>query len=259
MKKTFLRLSLAGLFLLTLLIVYIEFISVPVRHFKSPLNDIVPAALPGWDVRDVPLAQTQGALEQVNNVLQFDDFSQRLYKKGDLEIIVYAAYWTPGKVTTADAGTHNPDSCWVLAGWTRKSRDYSVPTRVGDLKLLPAECGVYSINNHTSYVEFWHLVNGLPNRYENQQTGWRTGFAGRIERLPLVLEDMRKYGINMKREQLFVRISANKPFARFQDDPDFVLLMKSMAGLGIVDGAGWGGNAPGAARVAPKTNDTPGV
>lgn len=244
MKKIFLWMAAVCLALVAMLIVYIEFFSVPPRYFAKPLAEIVPASLPGWDVRDVPLAQTQGMLNNVNEILGFDDSVQRLYSRPGLEIIVYAAYWTPGKVTTADAGTHNPDSCWVLAGWTRQDRKYSVPTSVSGVALLPCESGVYSINDHTSYVEFWHLVNGVPNRYEAQQTGWRTGFEGRIERLPLVIEDMRKYGINMKREQLFVRISANRPFSEFENSSEFIRLMESIKPLGLYEGAGWGGNAP---------------
>lgn len=243
MKKIFLILSLLFLAVLGGLIGYIEFFSVPMKSFSTPLAEAVPARLEGWEIQDVPLAQTQGSLEHVNNVLLFDDSVQRLYRKGSLELIVYVAYWTPGKVTTSDAGTHNPDSCWVLAGWTRHEREYSVPTEAAGKKFLPCEYGVYSYNNRKSYVEFWHLVNGVPNRYESQQTGWRTGIVGRIERFPLVIEDMRKFGINMKREQMFVRISANRPYSEFRNDPDYINLLTRLEKLGLVQNEGWGANA----------------
>lgn len=239
MKRLFLWTAFAAVAILLGLIIYIEVFSVPVQRFRAKLGDVVPAKLDGWEVRDMPLAQTEGMMEQVNKVLMFDDAVQRVYRKPGLEVIVYAAYWKPGKVTIADAGTHNPDSCWVLAGWRRQDRRYAQSTQAGTRALLPCEYGEYSINNHTSYVEFWHLVNGEPNRYEDQQTGWRTGFAGRFERLPLALRDMRKYGINMKREQLFLRISANRPFELFRTDPDYVRLMQSLEPLGIFADKPW--------------------
>ena len=118
-------------------------------------------------------------------------------------------------MTTADAGTHNPDSCWVNAGMVRGERRYSQSGRVGAHELIPYEYGSYSKDGRTSYVMFWHLVQGVPQHYEEQKEGWRNGLAGRIERLPLIWTDLRRYGLNQKREQLFIRISANKPLDSF--------------------------------------------
>ncbi len=239
MKRFFLWSSLAAVATLLGLIAYIEFVSVPVRRFTADLKVVAPPTLAGWEVRDVPLAETQGSVEYVNNILLFDDVVQRMYRKGDLEVLVYAAYWKPGKVTTSDAGTHNPDSCWVAAGWSRQERRFSMPVSASGRELLPAEQGVYSIRGHTSHVLFWHLVNGEANRYEDQQTGWRTGFVGRFERLPLVMEDIRKYGLNMKREQLFVRLSANKPVDTLVNEPAFAELLTTLDGLGIFKDKPW--------------------
>lgn len=239
MKRLFLRSAVVLLAMLAALIVYIEFCSTPLRRFNADLKTVVPAELAGWEVRDIPLTETQGSLENVRNVLQYDDVVQRLYRKGGLEVLVYTAYWKPGKVTTADAGTHNPDSCWVLAGWTRHERQYGVPLTLAGRTTLPAEEGVYSIRNHATNVIFWHLVNGEPNRYEDQQTGWRHGLAGRIERLPLAFEDIRKYGLNMKREQLFIRISANRPLPALIADPDFAALLNRLDDLGIFKDKPW--------------------
>ncbi len=239
MKKFLLGSVIAVVVFLTALILYIEFVSVPVRRFHAKLGEVVPATLDGWEVRDVPLAQTEGMMEQVNKILMFDDAVQRVYRKPGLEVIVYAAYWKPGKVTISDAGTHNPDSCWVLNGWKRSERQHGVATESGGRALLPCEAGAYAPRNPTSFVEFWQLVNGEVNDDEDQKTGWRTGFEGRFERLPLALRDMRKYGINMKREQLFLRISANRPFAIFRTDPDYARLMRSLEPLGIFADAPW--------------------
>lgn len=244
MRKVFLILSCSFLVLLAGLIVYVEAFADRHRRFDRPLTAIVPEKLDGWKVEDLPLAATEGSLEQVNKILQFDDCVQRVYTRGDLQVIVYAAYWTPGKVTTADAGTHNPDSCWVNAGMVRGERLYSQSGDIAGRAFTPYEYGTYSKDGRTTYVMFWHLVQGEPQRYEAQKEGWRNGLAGRIERLPLVLEDIRRYGLNQKREQLFIRISANKPLDAIKGDSAFDALLSSVGGLGIFRDTSWADATP---------------
>lgn len=238
MKRLFLILVPLGLLALFALTVGLGLFSRP-PSFSRRLAEVVPASLPGWTVRDLPLAATEGMLEHVNKVLLFDDSVQRIYRKGALEIVVYAAYWSPGKVTTADAGTHNPDSCWVNNGMTRRNRRFAQTASFGGMELLPFEYGEYSAGAATHHVVFWHLVQGEPQRYEEQREGWRNGLAGRIERLPLVLHDLRRYGLNQRREQLFIRISANIPLDFMKIDPDFATLMKSVSGLGVFRATSW--------------------
>jgi hypothetical protein len=82
-------------------------------------------------------------------------------------------------------------------------------------------------------------VNGEPNRYEDQEAGWRNGLIGRLERLPLVWKDIRAYGLNQKTEQMFVRISSN---ARMEDlfaDPANGGLFNALAKLGIYKDSPW--------------------
>ena len=239
MKKTLLIAGFLFTALLAALIVYVEVFADRTRHFDKPLASVVPDKVEGWEVKDLPLAATEGLLEQVNKVLRFDDSVQRVYRKGDLEVIIYAAYWSPGKVTTADAGTHNPDSCWVAAGMKRSEGLYSQPGMASGRELLPYEYGVYSKDRYRTSVMFWHLVQGEPQHYEAQQEGWRNGITGRLERLPLVLSDMKKYGLNQKREQLFIRISSNKPIPSLMDDPAFDNLLRSVSGLGIFKDSAW--------------------
>jgi hypothetical protein len=82
-------------------------------------------------------------------------------------------------------------------------------------------------------------VNGEPNRYEDQEAGWRNGLLGRLERLPLVWKDIRAYGLNQKNEQMFVRISSG---ARIEDlfaDPANGELWQALAPLGIYADRKW--------------------
>jgi hypothetical protein len=147
--------------------------------------------VPGWTRREIPIAGSSAAMASAQGILNFSQAKQVLYVRGGTQILVYVAYWEPGKVSVVDAGSHNPDSCWVNNGCVRTERIYSVPGKIGDRELLPYESGQYIVpNGGKQNVAFWHLVNGEPNRYEDQEAGWQrparpTGkTAARLERYP---------------------------------------------------------------------------
>ena len=227
---------LAGLLALVLAA---EFSPPRPRGFTGELNQVLPEVA-GWVRRDIPIAASSAAMASAQGILNYSQAKQILYTKGGTQVLVYVAYWEPGKVSVVDAGSHNPDSCWVNNGCVRTERVYSVPGRVGERELLPYESGQYIVpNGGKQNVAFWHLVNGEPNRYEEQEAGWRNGLLGRLERLPLVWKDIRTYGLNQKNEQMFVRISSN---ARIEDlfaDPANGGLFEALTRLGIFKDSPW--------------------
>jgi hypothetical protein len=227
---------LAGLLALVLAA---EFSPPRPRGFTGDLNQALPEVA-GWVRRDIPIAGSSAAMASAQGILNYSQAKQMLYTKGGTQVLVYVAYWEPGKVSVVDAGSHNPDSCWVNNGCVRTERVYSVPGRVGERELLPYESGQYIVpNGGKQNVAFWHLVNGEPNRYEDQEAGWRNGLLGRLERLPLVWKDIRTYGLNQKNEQMFVRISSN---ARIEDlfaDPANGILFNALTQLGIYKDSPW--------------------
>ena len=227
---------LAGLLALVLAA---EFSPPRPRGFTGDLNQALPEVA-GWVRREIPIAASSAAMASAQGILNYSQAKQILYTKGGTQILVYVAYWEPGKVSVVDAGSHNPDSCWVNNGCVRTERVYSVPGRVGERELLPYELGQYIVpNGGKQNVAFWHLVNGEPNRYEDQEAGWRNGLLGRLERLPLVWKDIRTYGLNQKNEQMFVRISSN---ARIEDlfaDPANGGLFEALTRLGIFKDSPW--------------------
>ena len=226
-----------GLFLV--LIVYLSLFAHTTIHFTQPIAEVVPTEVSGWTSKDLPLAATESMQETVNRILQFDQYVYRLYEHEDTQVTVYVAYWSPGKVTTTDAGVHNPDSCWVNAGWTRVERKHGLEVTLKEGALVPFEYGVYQMEESRLPVIFWHIVGGEINRYEEQKEGWRDGLMGRIDRLPLVLGDLKKYGLNQRREQMFIRITANKSFGELFKDPNFLRLLEALKPLGIFQGQGW--------------------
>ena len=227
---------LAGLLALVLAA---EFSPPRPRGFTGDLNQALPEVA-GWVRRDIPIAASSAAMASAQGILNYSQAKQILYTKGGTQVLVYVAYWEPGKVSVVDAGSHNPDSCWVNNGCVRTERIYSVPGKIGERELLPYESGQYIVpNGGKQNVAFWHLVNGEPNRYEEQEAGWRNGLLGRLERLPLVWKDIRTYGLNQKNEQMFVRISSN---ARIEDlfaDPANGGLFEALTRLGIFKDSPW--------------------
>ena len=209
------------------------------RGFTGDLKQALPEVA-GWVRRDIPIAASSAAMASAQGILNYSQAKQILYTKGGTQILVYVAYWEPGKVSVVDAGSHNPDSCWVNNGCVRTERVYSVPGRVGERELLPYELGQYIVpNGGKQNVAFWHLVNGEPNRYEDQEAGWRNGLLGRLERLPLVWKDIRTYGLNQKNEQMFIRISSG---ARIEDlfaDPANGALFEALTRLGVYKDSPW--------------------
>ena len=227
---------LAGLLALVL---FSEFAAPRPRGFTGDLAKALPE-LPGWQRREIPIAGSSAAMVNVQGILNYSQAKQVLYTRGRTQLLVYVAYWEPGKVSVVDAGSHNPDSCWVSSGCVRTERRFAVPGRVGERDLLPYEFGQYIIpNGGKQNVAFWHLVNGEPNRYEDQLAGWRHGLIGRLERLPLVWKDIRAYGINQKNEQMFIRISSGQRIEEIMADPANGALWQALAPLGVYADQRW--------------------
>ena len=239
MRKALLIFGGVTLVGLLALVLAAEFSPPRPRGFTGDLNQALPEVA-GWVRREIPIAASSAAMASAQGILNYSQAKQILYTKGGTQVLVYVAYWEPGKVSIVDAGSHNPDSCWVRNGCVRTERVYSVPGRVGERELLPYELGQYIVpNGGKQNVAFWHLVNGEPNRYEDQEAGWRNGLLGRLERLPLVWKDIRTYGLNQKNEQMFVRISSG---ARMEDlfaDPANGALFGALTRLGVYKDSPW--------------------
>ena len=228
MRKALLTFGSLMLVALLALVLAAEFSPPRPRGFTGELGQALPE-VPGWTRREIPIAGSSAAMASAQGILNFSQAKQVLYVRGGTQLVIYVAYWE-----------HNPDSCWVNNGCVRTERIYSVPGRVGERELLPYESGQYIVpNGGKQNVAFWHLVNGEPNRYEEQAAGWRDGLIGRLERLPLVWKDIRAYGLNQKNEQMFVRISSG---ARIEDlfaDPANGRLFEALSRLGVYKDSPW--------------------
>lgn len=82
------------------------------------------------------------------------------------------------------------------------------------------------------------MVGDQTNRYQAQPEGWRNGLAGRLERFPLMVKDISTYGLDMHREQFFVRVSSSSPLLPMLEKPHFQEFLQSLAPLRIFTGPG---------------------
>jgi hypothetical protein len=240
MRQALLWFGGALLVALLALVLAAEGLSNRPRRFTGQVAEAMPRAVAGWTRRDIPVADSKAGNLNVQGILNFSQAAQAIYVRGDTSVLVYVAYWEPGKVSVVDAGSHNPDSCWVNNGCVRTERKYAVAAQVAGRALVPYEYGQYLVpSGGRQNVAFWHLVNGQPNRYEEQNAGWRDGLVGRLERLPLLWKDIRTYGLNQKSEQMFIRLSSNLPIDQILADPANRELLQALEGLGVFADREW--------------------
>ncbi|MFN5656530.1 MAG: hypothetical protein ACK47U_11750, partial [Verrucomicrobiota bacterium] len=86
---------LAGLLALVLAA---EFSPPRPRGFTGDLNQALPEVA-GWVRRDIPIAASSTAMASAQGILNYSQAKQILSTKGGTQVLVYVAYWEPGKVS----------------------------------------------------------------------------------------------------------------------------------------------------------------
>jgi hypothetical protein len=187
---------------------------IPEARFTSRLNDLLPPAPSGWSMKEKPIADSEELKQAVGEILNFDDgvFVDYTNASGE-RLSVYIAYWTPGKMSHRLIAVHTPDVCWVQAGWVKKTGgptpDFKAPLvnvkTNTEFQLPRGENRVFSANGVTEYVWFWHIVGSESKTYGNEGTPpWHSA-----------INDLFSKGLHQREEQLFLRISSNKPIDSF--------------------------------------------
>ena len=223
MKKLLFILAAAALLGGLSLRVYFALVPPPKPTLDGLLSDIVPEELNGWKIIDQDMAESPESSERISDFLNFDDALFRIFKKGDTFVGLYIAYWLPGKASYRWAGAHTPDTCWVQNGWTRLDRKYCIPFQNEETPFQPAEFGIYEKDGSIQNVYFWHLVGGEAFGYE--QEGGHNIFAA--------LLDIKKYGLNLRNEQFFIRLSSNKKIEELKKVGGFNQILDSLNEIGL--------------------------
>lgn len=200
------------------------------------LAEIIPEQIDGWISREVPLSSTPTGEDRVLDILDLDDFFSREYIRGDTRVMVYVAYWFPKSEPYSSVAIHNPDSCWVIAGWDVKERESGRIMELGGVPLKQHEWGIYEKDGDDAHVMFWHLLGGEPNEHIEKMV-WTQSGVDSFKRQFYFVFNLFQLGLDLGRDQLFVRLSSNKPFEELENDRDFQRIMDELEGVGIVQSA----------------------
>ena len=113
----------------------------------------------------------------------------------------------PG-VPVSLVASHSPDACWPGAGWTpRPTSEPRAVLATADRPLPEAEHRVFEAGTQPQHVWFWHIHDGQPIAYRDPYSA--------IELLRIAW----KYGFRRDGDQLFARLSSNRPWSEIQDEP----------------------------------------
>ncbi|MBM3853372.1 MAG: exosortase/archaeosortase family protein [Verrucomicrobia bacterium] len=170
------------------------------------LHALLPASSEGWQVRTANLFEFRGTL-------QTEHLAQRQYLRADaagrpIEIVIYVAFWHAGRAPVSLVASHTPDACWPGAGWTPRPIGQPRAVLVTPDRTLPvAEYRVFDAGPVPQHVWFWHLHAGRPISYRDPYSATE------------LLRIAWKYGFRRDGDQVFVRVSSNRPWAEIQGEP----------------------------------------
>ena len=135
---------------------------------------------------------------------------------------VYLAYWPPGQASVSTVALHTPDACWPGAGWQPVAAAAArfAPAVAG--RTLPAaESRLFTSSDMTQYVWFWHLYDGV-------------SITPRDPRSPRELLAIAwRYGFRPTGEQLFVRVSSNRPWNAIAGEPLLAEIFNHLHAFGL--------------------------
>jgi hypothetical protein len=93
-------------------------------------------------------------------------------------------------------------------------------------ELQPGQWGIYELKDFKNYTYFWHIVGGKVHWYGGNRVNTRSS-------LSTVWEDFRKFGLNVHREQFFVRIVSQQPMDDLWQEAGFNEVLSDLADLCI--------------------------
>jgi exosortase len=184
------------------------------------LAELLPAPSPGWT------AQTTRDLDQYGEVLQTHTLVERVYSAGpapeSAHLTLYLAYWRPGQAPVSLVDAHTPDACWPGTGWEPEP----VPSEraalaIGGQTLAPAECRLFEREGFQTHVWYWHLYGGRPLAIVDPYSAVR------------LLGLTWRYEFGQPKDQLFVRVSSNRPWQEIASQPTLRQFLANLKPLGL--------------------------
>jgi hypothetical protein len=186
------------------------------KSFVAPIaSELIPRAINGWVVKDIPIAESEEMKQAVKEALNFDSAIFRSYKRGNDEISIYLAYWLPGSINPEQVDGHTPDICWVNNGWKMEKPKPPSNLDINGHSLPMLNYRKFEAQGHGLSVLFWHLT-GSEYRQSFSVFEEGLGFWDRAERR---VNQVWKAVTTPARQQLFIRISSNRNVADQLNEP----------------------------------------
>jgi hypothetical protein len=182
-------------------------------------RSLLPSEISGWVVKDLPIADTPEMMEAVNSILNYDAYVYKSYTQADVTINVYVAYWMPARVHPELVEAHTPDVCWVANGWKMSVLPSLGKVEVEGGRVIPLnyyrrfEIGGANEN----YVLFWQVSGHDIRAMTSTDVELLPPLTRAKRRIMQVIDTI----TSPPGQQLFVRISANKPLEELLDDKPF--------------------------------------
>lgn len=191
---------------------------------QIPLRELLPTVVPGWDVSDQPVADTEEMKRAVTEMLNYQEAVFRTYRREGDHLSVYVAYWRPGSVHPRLVTQHTPDVCWPGVGWnmvqSTGTAAFALP-RGG--MTWPGQARIFTAPLVTEHVVYWHLLGGRPS-------GYAQGPDSRPATYYVTLWEDIRYG---QREQYFIRLSSNLTPAELGKSALTQSILAALASLGL--------------------------
>jgi exosortase len=184
------------------------------------LAALFPDAPPGWTVQTTP------NFDQYSGILHTHALIERVYSAGPSQesahVTLYIAYWRPGQAPVSLVDTHTPDACWPGTGWVAEPVPKGRQALGIDGRLLaPAECRLFAHGTFETRVWFWHLYGGRPITFVDPYSVARLlGLAWH-------------YGFGQAKDQMFVRVSSDRPWQEIACQPVLRQFLQNMRPLGL--------------------------
>lgn len=195
----------------------------PVPPNDAPSPDVaalLPAPPPGWAARTPNLFAFSGTL-QTSHLAQ-RDYLEQMPGGGLRELVIYVAYWRAGQAPVSLVASHTPDACWPGAGWEAVTiPQTTVALSVNGRRLPDAEQRVFRSGGQPYNVWFWHLHGGKPIAFRDPYSATE------------LLRYAWRYGFRRDADQLFVRISSNRPWSEVEQSPVLREFFERASKLGL--------------------------
>jgi exosortase len=184
------------------------------------LAALFPEAPHGWTVQTTP------DFDQYSGILHTHALIERVYSAGasadGAHVTLYLAYWRPGQAAVSLVDAHSPDACWPGTGWVAEPVTSGRESlSVGGRLLAPAESRLFAHGAFETRVWFWHLYGGRPITFVDPYSVVRLlGLAWH-------------YGLGHAKDQMFVRVSSDRPWQEIASQPVLRQFFENMRPLGL--------------------------